>query len=145
MSHLADPEDTRTTRVLLVAHSQVLLDASVGCLRRWAELDVVGAVRGADEALACVQDLQPHVIIFDLDVPHSAGLDMIPRLRALMPKAKVIGLALSNGNSYWTATLASGVDTIVSKGAMVQELLPAIRRVALRNPSPDVIGALAGQ
>ncbi len=144
MSHLVDPEESGRTRVLLVAHVQILLDVTVDFLRCRPELEVVGAVRGAGEALGCVQDLQPDVILVDMDVPNSSGLELIRRLHTLAPDVRIIGLALLNGNAYRKASLAAGADAIVSKGAMVQELLPTIRRVARRNPSPDVIGALAG-
>ena len=143
MSPFADPEEPGTTRVLLVGHGQILLDATVEFLRCRPELQVVGAVRGAGEALACVQVLQPDVILVDMDVPGSTGLELIRRLHALAPDVRIIGLALLNGNAYRRAALAAGADAIVSKGAMVQELLPAIRRVALRSRSPDVAGALA--
>ena len=144
MSHLADPDEPGTSRVLLVAHGQILLDVTVDFLRCRTELDVVGAVRQAGEALACAQDLQPHVILVDMDVPSSTGLELIRRLHALAPDARIIGLALQNGNAYRKASLAAGADAIVSKGAIVQELLPAIRRVALRSRSLDVAGALTG-
>jgi len=144
MSHLADLATSHSTRVLCVEHGEDLLDVLVGFLQRQPELAVVSAVRDVKEAVACVRDLQPHVILVDLDVPSSAGLELIPHLRVLVPKARIIGFALSNGNAYRRAALAAGVDAIVSKGAMAQELLPAIRRVPPRNPSPDVIGALAG-
>ena len=144
MSHLADPDEPGTSRVLLVAHGQILLDVTVDFLRCQTELEVVGAVRGAGEALACFQDLQPHVILVDMDVPSSTGLELIRRLHALAPDARIIGLALLNGNAYRKASLAAGADAIVSKGAIVQELLPTIRRVALRSRSLDVAGALAG-
>jgi DNA-binding NarL/FixJ family response regulator len=136
MPHLADPEETGTTRVLLVAHSQILLDVTVDFLRCRPELEVVGAVRGAGEVLACVQDLRPHVILVDMDVANSAGLELIRRLHALAPDVRIIGLALLDGNAYRKASLAAGADAIVSKGAMVQELLPVIRRVALRPTAP---------
>ena len=144
MSHLIDLTTSQSTRVLCVEGCEELLDVLVGFLQRQPELAVVGAVRDVEEAVACVHDLQPHVILVDLDVPSIAGLELIPRLRVLVPKARIIGFALSSGNTYRRAALASGVDAMVSKGDMVQELLPAIRRVAPRNPTPDLIGALAG-
>ncbi|MFC2037186.1 response regulator transcription factor [Chloroflexota bacterium] len=128
MSRLVDSTNSDRTQILLVDANADFLHVATGFLQRYGDLHVVGAVGGAEEALAQAQDLQPHVVLLDLDMPNLTGLRTIPRLRELLPRVGIITLALSNGSAYREAALAAGADDFVSKTALVTELLPAIRR-----------------
>ena len=130
MSRLADPTDSYGTRVLLLEHSEELLELIASYLQRQPGLTVVGAVCGAEEALDLVQGLQPDVILADLDLPNSAGLETITSLRMSLPGAGIIAMALSDSSAYRRAALAAGGDAVVCKADLVTDLAPAIRRVS---------------
>lgn len=91
---------------------------------------VVGTARGATEALAQAQALLPQVILLDLQVPGLPCLEMIPRLRGMVPKAGIIALSLLDAKVYKEAALAAGADEFVGKATLGTDLLVAIRRVA---------------
>ncbi len=96
------------------------------------EVTVQGTASGGDEALALAQDLRPDVILLDLKMPARPGLEVIPRLRAILPTAGIIVMTLHNQAPYRQAALAAGADEFVDKAALSTELLPAIRRVVKR-------------
>ena len=130
MSNSTGPGQNPKIRVLLVDDNQTFLRVAADFLQRHDELVVVGIAQEGEEALAQAQDLQPHVILLDLDMPGSSGIKMIPRLRAMMPQVSIIILTLLDGVIYRQATLAAGADDFVQKAALTTDLLPAIRRVA---------------
>jgi CheY-like chemotaxis protein len=101
------------------------------------EVVVIGKARDGMEALAQAQELQPQVILLDLVMPDLSGLEVIPRLRAMLPDVGIIALTVMGNKYYRTAALAAGADDLVSKGAMSTELLPAIRRVIHAREQPD--------
>jgi CheY-like chemotaxis protein len=72
------------------------------------------------------------VILIGLDMP---GLEILPRLRNMLPDAGIIALTLLNDNAYRQAALAAGADDVVRKAELTTELLPAIRRVTRANRS----------
>jgi two-component system response regulator NreC len=116
--------------VLLVDDHEPFLRAAADFLQRHHELAVVGVLRGGEEALAQAQDLRPHVILIDLNMPGLNGLETISRLRVMLPEVGIIALTLLDPNAYRQAALAAGADDFVSKANLTTDLLPAIRRVA---------------
>jgi DNA-binding NarL/FixJ family response regulator len=55
--------------------------------------------------------------------------ETISRLRKMLPGVGIIALPLLDSNAYRQAALAAGADDVVSKAELVNDLLPAIRRV----------------
>ncbi len=128
----ADLKDGLKIRVLVVDDNEAFLRVATDFLRRHDDLIVVGAICGGEEALAQVRDLQPQVILIGLDTP---GLEILPRLRNILPGVGIIALTLLEGNAYRQAALAAGADDLVRKAQLITELLPAIRRVTQANRS----------
>jgi DNA-binding NarL/FixJ family response regulator len=116
-------------RVLLVNRNRELLDVTALFLGRCAGLFLVGALQGDQELVAQAQDLQPEVVLLDLDRPSHEGLQSIPRLRAGMPDVGIIALTVAEEDAYREAALAAGADELVTKTRLVSDLLPAIWRV----------------
>ena len=102
-SNRADLKDSFKIRVLVVDDNEPFRRVATDFLQRQHELTVVGAIGGDEEALAQVQDLQPRVIVIGLDTP---GLEILPRLRNILPGVGIIALTLLEGNAYRQAALA---------------------------------------
>jgi DNA-binding NarL/FixJ family response regulator len=132
MSNRADLKDYFNIRLLLVDDNEAFRRVAAEFLQRQPELIVVGAVRGGEEVPAQAQDLGPQVILIGLDRP---GLEIIPRLRKVLPGVGIIVLTLLEGNAYRQAALAAGADDVVPKAQLITGLLPAIRRVMQANRS----------
>lgn len=117
--------------VLLVDDSPTFLNFLTHFLKKccYDEVVVVGTVRSGEEALAQARDLQPQAILLDLHMPGLSGLEVIPRLRKMLPEAGIIALTLLEMDPYRQAALAVGADSFVSKSTMSIDLLPVIRQV----------------
>ena len=125
--------------VLLVDDSAVFLDAARQFLQGHCaeEVTVVGTAGGGDRAIVQAEALRPQVVVLDLRMPGMTGLEMIPRLRALLPAVRIVMLTQLEPQGYREAALAAGADEFVSKVRMDSDLLPAIRRVAQALGSAD--------
>ncbi len=115
--------------VLLVDDSPVFLGIAVQFLQAYDDLIVVGAVAEGERVLTEAQHLCPDVVLVDLTMPNISGLEVIPRLRELLPQVGIIALTLHNTNAYRQAALDAGADHFIPKSAMSTELLPAIREI----------------
>jgi len=93
------------------------------------EVAVVGTAGGGEEALVQAQDLEPDIVVMNLTLENPASLELIPRLRAMLPLVKIIVLTLLDSQAYRKAALAAGADGFLSKASVNTDLLPAIRRV----------------
>jgi CheY-like chemotaxis protein len=134
--------DAMSRSVLLVDDNPTFLRILTRFLagQREEDVRVVGAVVGGREAVAQAERLQPDVILLDLEMPDVPGLDLLPRLRATLPKARLIALTLMDPGSFQAKALAAGADAFVSKASLEYDLFPAIQgRVSpwqYRGPCP---------
>ena len=125
-SNRADLEDSLKIRVLLVDDSKAFRHVASDFLQRQRELIVIGAICGGKEALTQSQDLEPNVFLVDLARP---SLETVSRIRRVLPGVSIIALTLLNDTAYRRAALAAGADDVVSKAALITDLMPAIQRV----------------
>jgi len=120
---------------VLVADSNSVLLRIVSRFLQQHEARVVGAARGAEEALAQAEVLQPDVVLIDLTQTYAAGLDAISRLRTAMPEVGIVATTILDVDGYRQAALAAGADELVSKDHLSTALVPAIRRARRSSPN----------
>jgi DNA-binding NarL/FixJ family response regulator len=118
-----------TQTLLIVDDNSFFRRVATRFLTQAADLEVVGAAASVDEALSKAQELQPQVVLVDLNMPHASGLTLIPMLRERMPGLKIIVLTMWESDFYRQAALAAGADDFVPKSQIATNLLPALRRL----------------
>jgi len=95
---------------------------------------IVGAhlkeARHADEALSLFRSERPDLVILDLILVGMGGLELLRRLLADDPKARVIVFSMHAELLYAVRALGLGARGYVSKGAGADELVNAVKRVA---------------
>jgi DNA-binding NarL/FixJ family response regulator len=124
--------------VLLVDDDPTFLQIAAEFLRGFDELDLVGTADGGQAAIDAARELQPQVIVIDLIMPGTSGLEALPHLRALLPGAAIIAVSVATTNAYRLAALAAGADDFIPKRNLNSDLLPAIRRLAQAASRKDV-------
>jgi DNA-binding NarL/FixJ family response regulator len=113
--------------VLLVDSSPIFLQSAVRFLEGYDPDQVVvgGAVNDGAEALAVVEHLLPHVVLWGIGIPALPQLQRLPQLRARLPLSRIIVLGLLD-EGYRHAALAAGADVFLLKDDLTATLLPAI-------------------
>ena len=81
-------------------------------------------------ALSVFREQQPALVILDLNLPGVGGLEVIARLMAADPAARILVLSMHGDPVHVTRALQAGAAGYVSKNAPPNEILEAIRRVA---------------
>jgi two-component system response regulator NreC len=116
-------------KLLLVDDHAVVRKGIRALLESTAELAVVGEAGTAREALAEAARLRPDFILLDLTLPDGNGLDLLPRLVAAAPGAKVIVLTMHEGEDYFFRALQAGAVGYVIKSGDPEHILAALRAV----------------
>ena len=117
-------------RVLVADGNATFLHIAADVFRLYPELDLVGTASTPDQILVLAQELCPQVILIDLNSPGLFNVELIARLRYLLPNVGIIALSLLDAKGvYCQMALNIGADDLVDKGALVTDLLPAIQRV----------------
>ena len=82
------------------------------------------------EALSAFKEQQPTLVILDLNLPGIGGLEVLVRLKAGAPDARVLVLSMHDDQTHVTRALRAGAAGYLTKNAPPEELLEAIGRVA---------------
>lgn len=104
------------------------------------------AVNGA-EAVAVARELAPDVVVMDLDMPASGGIDAIAQLTATSPDVEVVVLTVSADGEDVLRALAAGARSYLLKDTRTDELAGCIRQTAAGQTvlSPEAAQALTAR
>ena len=134
-------------RVLLVDDHAVVREGYRRLLERDASLTVVGEAAAMAEALTLDAQLQPDVIVLDIALPGVSGIEVLRRLIARRPDARVLMFSMYQDGIYATHAMNAGACGYLSKASAPDLLVSAVRTVAAgsRYMSPDVQSAMTTQ
>jgi two-component system nitrate/nitrite response regulator NarL len=117
-------------RVLLVDDHPVVRKGISSCLARHEHLLIVGEAADGHEAVAKAKELQPNIVLLDIDLPQMSGLVVAEVLRKELPNVRVLILSGCERAEYLPRMLQAGARGYVLKGASPEELAKAIETIA---------------
>lgn len=91
--------------------------------------EVVGTVSNGRDLLEVAPKLKPDVVLLDLGMPLLNGQDAGERLKALLPKAKVIVLTMNEDSEIAAAAIEKWASGFLLKNSAGTELTHAIKEV----------------
>ena len=115
---------------VLIADDHAVLRAGLRLLlAAQADMEVVGEASTGDEAVAQAKKLTPDIVLLDITMSGTDGLDAVRRIKEDNPGVKVLALTMHDDESYLRQVLEGGGSGYVLKRAADTELLSAIRAV----------------
>lgn len=113
----------RDVRVVVADDNALLVDTLVAALTSHPQLRVVATAGDGPATLAAVAEHHPDVLLMDLRLGGTWGLDLVPDLRATDPALAIVVFSASLDDASRRAVEAGEVDAHVRKGAPLEELL----------------------
>jgi two-component system response regulator NreC len=117
------------TRILLADDHAVLRSGLRLLLDAQPDLKVVGEANDGREALALAAEVQPDLILLDLNMPGLTGMEALPMLSKIAPSARILILTMHDDQGYLKQALRHGAAGYVLKRAADGELISAVRAV----------------
>jgi pilus assembly protein CpaE len=93
-----------------------------------SDVEVVGVARTGKEAIQVSQDLQPDVVLMDINMPDMDGISATEAIRAKQPAVQVVILSVQGDQNYMRRAMLAGARDFLTKPPMGDELISAIRR-----------------
>jgi DNA-binding NarL/FixJ family response regulator len=117
-------------RVLLVDDHPMFLEGIRLVLSTQPGVDVVGAAVTGDEAVIAALELQPDVVVMDLNLPGLRGIEATRQIVATSPHIGVLVLTMFDDDDSVFAAMRAGARGYLLKGAGHAHVLRAIQAVA---------------
>ena len=115
--------------ILIVDDHKLLLSGLSMLLNAEKDFEVVGQADSADKALEQAKALQPQVILLDITLSNTSGLDILPDLLLAAPDSQIIMLTMHYDSRYLQEAMTKGAKGFVLKKGIDADLLYAIRSV----------------
>lgn len=94
------------------------------------DIVVVGEAGDGQATLAALEEAEADVLILDLNMPGTGGLEVLRAIRGLQLDLRVLVLTMYPEDQYALRVFQAGGDGFLSKSTVSDELILAIRRVA---------------
>jgi len=117
-------------RLMLVDDHQVVRSGLKMLLASENDIDIIGEAGTADEAFTELKKIKPDVILMDIGLPDSSGIDVTREIKRLYPNVAIVALTIHEDEEYFFRTLEAGANGYVPKRAAPEELVTAIRTTA---------------
>jgi len=93
-----------------------------------ADIDVVGAARSGKEGIQLSLELDPDVVLMDINMPDIDGISATETIRQKSPHTQVVILSVQGDQNYMRRAMLAGARDFLTKPPMGDDLISAVRR-----------------
>ena len=120
-------------RLLIAEDSQGTRHNLINLLAFEKDIEVVGSVGRATQAIELARQLYPDVVLMDINLPDKDGLSATTQILDISPIISVVIMSVQDEESYKRRALQAGAFAFVVKPFDVDSLFRTIRRAAGRS------------
>jgi|SRR5579862_9326873 two-component system, NarL family, response regulator NreC len=116
-------------RVLIVDDNALLRSLLRTCIEKDSDWKVCGDAENGKEAVTKVEELNPDVVILDLQMPVMNGLEAARRIHAMFPQTAMLMFTIHDSPQLLDEARAAGIRDVISKtDQLTERLLPALKQ-----------------
>src|SRR5580658_9313792 len=116
-------------RIFIVDDHPLVREWLANLIRQQPDLAICGETESAPAALSTIAAAQPHLVIADINLKDSSGIELIKDLKKVCPDVPVLVLSMHDESLYAERAFRAGARGYVNKRETAQKTIEAIRRV----------------
>jgi DNA-binding NarL/FixJ family response regulator len=125
----AKPDAATRTKIFLVDDHPLVRDWLTQLIQREGDLTVCGEAEDTHEALTKIEEVKPDIVIADISLKSTHGLELVKDLQVRLPTLPVLVLSMHDESLYAERVLRAGAKGYITKQEATKKILLAIRRV----------------
>lgn len=127
---MAKKNGPKKIRLLLADDHPVVRQGVRICLEQHSRFEIVGEAGTGEETIRMACRLSPDVVLLDINMPKTNGLQVTEQLRKLAPHVRVLILSVEDSDQCILQVVRSGARGYLLKNTTPAELVTAIETVA---------------
>ncbi len=120
----------RSVRILIADDHQIVRQAISTLLGGIPAFKVVGEAEDGEDAVRKSLELNPEIVIMDLNMPKLNGLAATKIIHKQLPATKIIGLSVQDEQTVMDSMKEAGASAFFNKGAPVERLIDTIKTLS---------------
>jgi DNA-binding NarL/FixJ family response regulator len=120
----------KTTRVVLADDHLLVRTCLRQLLQDAPDIEVVGEAGNGLEAIQVVKQLNPDVLLLDMEMPVMDGVAVASNLQTSQPEVRILALSAYDDRQYVVELFAHGAAGYLTKDEAAECVIDAIRKVA---------------
>jgi DNA-binding NarL/FixJ family response regulator len=116
-------------RILVVDDHPLVRESLKRIIQQQPDLTVCGEADNSSQALELVAETKPHLVILDLTLKDSHGLELIKNLSDSYPKVQCLVFSMHEETLHAERAIRAGARGYVAKEEPIAKILLAIRKV----------------
>ena len=92
--------------------------------------NVVGEATDGGAGLDMALKLRPHIILLDVVMPKVSGLEILPKLKDMLPESRVLMVTASNDQETISEAVKAGIHGLILKPFNAQKIIDTVAGVA---------------
>ena len=117
------------TKILVVDDHPLVREWLANLINEEPDFEVCGQTGTAREALGLIGTLLPRIVVVDISLDGSSGLELIKDVKATHPKVDMIVLSMHDEMLYAERAMRAGAAGYIMKREATRKVLDAIRTV----------------
>jgi len=124
-----NPAGGRARSILIADDSAQVRQSLARMITCFSHLSVVGEATNGQEALVLIRQLQPDIVVLDLEMPELSGLEVLAAIKSENLKCTVMMFTGQTEENYRQKCLAMGATHFFEKATQVSEFLTALKQL----------------
>ena len=126
---MAENLNSNVIRVLIVDDHPIVRRGLQSLLSAYSDIQVVGEAEDGTSAFAAIKELNPDVILLDIQMAGLDGIELTSRILQSTPQIKIIILTAYNNEEYVLGAFRAGAYAYLLKNSLNETVVETIRLV----------------
>jgi DNA-binding NarL/FixJ family response regulator len=117
------------TKIVIVDDHPIVRQGLAELINHEGDLVVCGQAEDAHDAMQAIRSLKPDIVVVDISLKESSGMELIKDINVQYPNLAVLALSMHDESLYAERALRAGAKGYIMKAEATEKVIGAIRKI----------------